>query len=354
MEFAVSTVLWWIAGGAVLLAAYAWSQTRRARDAVPFPDVSLLRAAMATRPSTAGRRHVPAVLTVAALALAAVAIARPALRTPIPRERTTIVLVLDVSGSMTGRDVFPTRLEAAKSAARGFVNTLPAGFRVGVVSFSSQASLVQPVTEDMRLVRSAIDQLQPDGGTAIGDGLQVALASLPPETFATPSEAPLTQPGGTDVQGGVKPDGTPLTAPPIPPAVVLLLTDGQNTEGPDPHAAASDARTSGVPVFTIGMGGRGNPFGGGNRGNGVDETLLQEIAAQTGGQYYFAPGAGELNRIYGDLGRALGWDWERYDIGQYFAIASLVTLTLASILASWWLDRSPRPGQATPFGAGAR
>ncbi|NDE07257.1 MAG: VWA domain-containing protein [Chloroflexi bacterium] len=154
--------------------------------------------------------------------------------------------------------------------------------------------------------------------------------------------------------GGVKPDGSPLTAPPIPPAVVLLLTDGQNTEGPDPQTAASDARTSGIPVFTIGMGGRGNPFGGGNRGNGVDETLLQEIAAQTGGQYYFAPGAGELNRIYGDLGRALGWDWERYDIGQYFAIASLVTLTLASILASWWLDRSPRPGQATPFGAGAR
>ncbi|NDE07256.1 MAG: hypothetical protein EBZ89_07690 [Chloroflexi bacterium] len=99
VEFAVSTVLWWIAGGAVLLAAYAWSQTRRARDAVPFPDVSLLRAAMATRPSTAGRRHAPAVLTVAALALAAVAIARPALRTPIPRERTTIVLVLDVSAS---------------------------------------------------------------------------------------------------------------------------------------------------------------------------------------------------------------------------------------------------------------
>lgn len=333
MEFAVASILWWLAPMAVLLGAYAIAQGRRSRDAVPFPATALLLAAMATRPSTAGRRHLPAGFLVLAIALSAVALARPATRTPIPRERTTVVLVLDISGSMQARDVFPSRLEAAKTAARNFVGTLPSGFRIGVVAFSSRATLVQPVTDDLRAVRKAIDALEPDGGTAIGDGLQVALASLPPETFGAPTEVNVVP--TTDASGA-------LTAPPVPPAVVLLLTDGQNTEGPDPRGAAGQAREAGVPVFTIGMGGRGSPFSGG-RSATVDEPLLEEIAAQTGGQYYFAPGAGELNRIYADLGRALGWDWERREIGQYFAAVALAATAIGTVLAAWWLDRTPRP-----------
>jgi Ca-activated chloride channel family protein len=267
--------------------------------------------------------------------LAAVALARPALRTPVPRERTSIVLVLDTSGSMQGRDLFPSRLAAAQAAARGFVRSLPDGFRVGVVQFASQATLVQPVTDDLRAVLRGIDDLEANGGTAIGDGLQVALASLPPDMFASPSVTPL------DASTAL----ATATGPPVPPAVVLLLTDGQNTEGPNPRLVADSARDQGVPVFTIGIGGRASPFGpGANRSNGVDEVLLQEIAAETGGQYYFAPGAGDLNRIYADLGRALGWDWERREIGQWFGAGALATSVVATVLAAFWLDRAPRPG----------
>src|SRR5436190_14410523 len=174
MEFVVPPLLWWLLVPAALLAAYAMAQTRRTRDAVPFSSLALLRAAMAGRPSTAGRRHVPPVLTAGGLALAAVALARPALRTPLPKERATIVLVLDVSGSMGTNDMFPSRLAAAKRASKSFVDTLPADFRVGVVSFSDQASLVQPVTEDHEAVKAAIDGLKVGGGTAIGDGIEVA------------------------------------------------------------------------------------------------------------------------------------------------------------------------------------
>lgn len=333
MELADTAPLWWLAPALTLLAMYAAAQGRRTPDAVPHPAIALLRAAVATRPSTAWRRHLPAAAILISMFLAAVALARPALRSPVPRERTTIVLVLDTSGSMQGRDLFPSRLAAAQAAARNFVATLPDGFRVGVVQFASQATLVQPVTDDLRAVRRAIDGLEADGGTAIGDGLQVALASLPPETFAAPSTPPPDASAGT-------PNG-----PPVPPAVVLLLTDGQNTEGPDPRAAASSARDQGVPVFTIGIGGRAALFGpGAGQSNGVDEALLNEIAAQTGGQYYFAPGAGDLNRIYADLGRALGWDWERREIGQWFGAGALAAAVLATVLASFWLDRAPRPG----------
>jgi Ca-activated chloride channel family protein len=122
--------------------------------------------------------------------------------------------------------------------------------------------------------------------------------------------------------------------------VVLLLTDGANTEGVPPMDAAQKAREANVPIFTIGMGGRGGLFGGGSRG-GVDEPVLREIAAQTGGQYYFAPSGGELSRIYNDLGLALGWDWERWEIGGYVAAAALAVASLGLGLAFLWLHRQP-------------
>jgi Ca-activated chloride channel family protein len=322
MEFVVPSLLWWLALPAALLGAYGWAQSRRASDAVRFSSIALLRAAMAGRPSTAGRRHVPPVLVLLAVALGAVALARPALRIPIPKERVTIILVLDVSGSMSASDMFPNRLAAAKRAARSFVDRLPPNFRLGVVSFSSQASLVQPVTEDHGAVRAAIDGLQTGGGTAIGEAIEVALAALPPEM--PPGQEP-----------------APGQPPPPPPGVILLLTDGENTEGVPPLEATQKARAAGVPIFTVGMGSRGGGFGLGRRGGGIDEALLQEIAAQTGGQYYYAPNGGELRRVYGDLGLALGWDWERQEIGHYVAAAALVAGACGLGLAALWLHRSP-------------
>ncbi|MBI3972031.1 MAG: VWA domain-containing protein [Chloroflexi bacterium] len=329
MEFIVPPLLWWIILPAALLGGYAWAQTRRAREAIRFSDIGLLRAALAGRPSTAGRRHIPPALMALGLGVAAVALARPAVRVPIPKERVTIVLVLDVSGSMSASDMFPSRLSAAKRSAKAFVDTLPPGFRVGVVSFSSQASLVQPVTEDHGAVRAAIDGLETGGGTAIGEGIQVALAALPPEPPPAPALPVATPRSGATGQ------------PPPPPGVILLLTDGENTAGVPPLDATRKAREINVPIFTIGMGSRGGGLGFRRGGGGIDEPLLQEIAAQTGGQYYHAPGGGELRRVYGDLGLALGWDFERHEIGHYFAGAAVLVTVGGLCLAFLWLHRQP-------------
>ena len=322
MEFIVPPLLWWLALPVALLFGYAWAQTRRAPDAAPFSDIRLLRAALEGRPSTAVRRHVPPLLALLALTAATVALARPALRTPLPREAATIVLVLDVSGSMGASDMFPSRLAAAKRASRRFVETLPSGFRVGVVEFSDRAALTLPITDDHRAVHAAIEGLQLGGGTHIGDGLQVALASLPSELLA-PAARPAQLPGAP---------------PPPPPAVVLLLTDGQNGGGVPPMEVAAQARAVNVPVFTIGMGGSGGPFGRGG-GGGVDEDALREIAATTGGQYYFAPGGGELAQVYRDLGLALGWEFVRAEIGGYVAVGGLTVLVAGLGLAYLWTHR---------------
>jgi Ca-activated chloride channel homolog len=329
MEFIVPPLLWWVALPVVLMVLYAWAQTRRAPDAIPFSSVALLHRALDGRPSTALRRHIPPLLAALALAGSAVALARPAMRTPLPRESATIILVIDVSGSMSANDMFPSRLEAAKRASRRFVDTLPPGFRIGVVEFSSGASLVQAVTDDYGEVHAAIESLKLGGGTQIGDGLQVALASMPSDLLA---------PNG---QLKPPPPQVPGAPPPPPPAVILLLTDGVNGGGVPPMDMAQQARTANVPIFTIGMGGRGGIFGiGGNRGSsGVDEPALQEIAAATGGQYYFAPGGGELARVYTDLGLALGWDFIRSEIGGYVAVATLGIASLALGLGFLWLHR---------------
>ncbi|HEU5317371.1 MAG TPA: VWA domain-containing protein [Chloroflexota bacterium] len=322
MEFIVPPLLWWMALPALLLGAYALAQTGRAPDALPFSSAALLKRALAGRPSTAMRRHAPPVLAALAMATAAVALARPAVRTPLPREAATIVLVLDTSGSMGQGDMFPNRLAAAKRASRRFVETLPSGFQVGVVEFSDTASLVQPVTDDHQAVHAAIESLELAGGTHIGDGMQVALASLPSELL-DPAARPAQLPGAP---------------PPPPPAVILLLTDGQNGGGSPPMDVAQQARAANVPVFTIGMGGSGGPFGGG-RGGGVDEEALREIAATTGGQYYFAPGGGELAQVYRDLGLALGWDFVRSEIGGYVATGGLVAAVMALAVGYLWLHR---------------
>jgi Ca-activated chloride channel family protein len=339
LEYVIPPLLWWLLLPALLLGAYALAQRRRAAEAVPYSGLYLLRAALEGRPSTAFRRHVPPVLLLLAAALGAVSLARPALRVPVPKERATIILVLDVSGSMGARDMWPSRLDAAKRAAQTFVDTLPEGFRVGVVAFSSDASLVQPVTDDLPAASAAIGELQLGGGTAIGEGLEVALASLPPELVAPAGS--IAAPGASGAPPA-RPPLAPGQPPPPPPAVVLLLTDGENTEGVAPLDATARARDVNVPVFTIGMGGRGGgfPFGGGARGS-VDETLLQEMAAQTGGQYYYAPTGGDLSRIYNDLGVALGWDFERLEIGHLVGAAAVFVAGAGLVLAFLWLHRQP-------------
>ena len=346
MEYVIPPLLWWLPLPLLLLGAYALAQSRQAPDAVPYSSLHLLRAALEGRPSTAFRRHFPPLLLLLALALGTVALARPALRVGSPRSGRRSCSSWTSPGAWGPATCGPPAWKR-RSGARDFVDTLPEGFRVGVVAFSSDASLVQPVTDDLPAVNAAIAELQLGGGTAIGEGLEVALAALPPELVAPPGA--ITSPGGAGSPrrpGRLRragPAHAPAGAAPGPPAGDRPAAHGRGQHrGVPPLESTARARDVNVPVFTIGMGGRGGglPFGGGSRGS-VDEELLQEMAAQTGGQYYFAPTGGDLRRIYNDLGVALGWDFQRQEIGHLFGAGALGAAVAGLVLAFLWLHRQP-------------
>src|SRR6266542_3660101 len=236
MSFASPLALLALAAVPLTVVALLLAQRRRVRYAVRYPALDVLAQVVGQVPRW--RRHLPAAVFLLAVAALLVGSARPVVRVPVPREEATVMLVLDVSGSMNATDVEPNRLEAARAAAGRFVDKLPAGFRVGVVSFSDAAdTLVQPTT-DRGAVEQALASLHADGATAMGDGLSVALDAIE-RLGQQPGEAGASQ----QAQGQ-----------PHPPAVTLLLSDGANTSGSDPQQQAERARRLDVPVFTIALG----------------------------------------------------------------------------------------------------
>lgn len=273
----------------LLAYAYARALRGRARLVALHPDAAAL--ARLGAPTAGVRRHVPAALYLLALAASTVALARPSAPLPVPDTRTTVMLSVDVSLSMAAKDVPPTRLEAAQRAARAFVRAVPQGLKLGLVSFAGYAVQEVAPTADHRAILDAIDRLQLGRGTAVADGLEVALRGLP----------------GRDGDGEASAAGRRS----LPPAAVVLLSDGRNNRPGDPLAVAATARELGVKVFTVGLGTENGflelgEFGGGFL-VGFDAEALRAIASTTGGEYYEARTAGRLEGIYRGLGRTLGW-----------------------------------------------
>lgn len=328
MSFLWPRVLWLFALVPVLVLSYIWILRRPARERVQYPTLDLARVAAAA--GGRWRRHVAAVLYLLTVCGVIFTVARPVAPVPVPDNRAVVMLSVDVSRSMMARDVVPTRLDAAKKAAVDFVNNLPHGAKVGLVSFSSYATLITPPTDDHERVVQAINSLNLEFATAIGDGLLEAVYALP----GRPRPPQALLPG--------LPPPPPPDADRLPPATVVLLSDGQSNRGTPPEDAATIARQLHVRVYTIGLGSPEGTFlelGGRGIFVRLDEETLKQIAEVTGGAYWRVSSAAELSRVYTRLGRVIGWRRVPVEVSGLGAVgvAALFLGTVATSL--FWMHR---------------
>lgn len=298
----------------VLLALYLLAQRRRRAYAVRFTNLELLHEVVGRGPGI--RRHVPPLLFLLGLGALLVSLARPTAVIAVPHDGATTMLVLDVSGSMTAEDLQPNRMEAAKQAARAFVDALPKDLPIGLVSFNATASVNTPITRDHDAVARGIGALRADGGTAIGDGLNLALDQLAQRT--------------ADDQGR------------RPPAVVVLLSDGQSSAGRPPEVAAARATTEGIRVHTVGIGQRGaSPRVGGRQAISLDEATLQTIASATGGRYFYAPETSELEQVYAELGSQISWLEEPTEVTSLVTALGTLFVVVGGLASLRWFQQLP-------------
>jgi Ca-activated chloride channel family protein len=354
----------------LVLGAYLLAMHRRRRRAVTYSSLALLRTALPRR--SRWTRHLPVALLVAGLALLTVAAARPQITSEVPVGRTSIILALDESGSMCSTDVQPNRLGAAQKAAHDFVDAEPGGVRIGLVIFSGFAEIAVAPTSDRGSLNQAINNLSAGGGTAIGAAI---LKSLDAIAEIDPSVKPVgnalsntdTAPSGTGSPSGS--GGGSAARPGVDgyvPDVVVLLTDGSNTQGISPLSAVPYAVARRVRIFTIGLGtsqpaplicsaaqrggntGSGFAFGGGGGrsfGPGpsalvADLPTLQAVSQRTGGTSYNAQDASDLNRVFATLPRDIGVQKERREVSVIFAaIGALLALAAFGASIRW----SPYP-----------
>jgi Ca-activated chloride channel homolog len=313
MSFVWPTALIALALVPLLAGVYVWMQQRRKTYTLRFTNLALLRDVVGAAPGL--RRHVPPVLFLLGMAALLLGLARPTLVLAVPRTGADVMLVLDVSGSMAATDLQPTRLQAATSAARQFIDSLPDGARVGVVSFSQGASVVAPLSADKQRAEIALQRLSANGGTAIGDGLNAALTQL--------SQSP--------ADGQVQQD----------PGLVILLSDGESNFGQAPATVAARASQQGVQVDTVGIGQRGTEAYVDRQRVGLDEITLQNIASTTGGQYFYAADANQLSDIYSQLGSRVTWVQERTEVTALLSGLAAAFFLAAGALSLRWFSRLP-------------
>jgi len=324
MTYEWPLLLWTLALVPILLLLYVLVQFRRRAYAMRFTNLALLREVAGRRPGL--RRHIPPIFFLLGIGALLFSLARPSAVIAIPREQADVMLVLDTSGSMTATDLQPSRIVAARQAAEKFVQSLPPNTRVGLVEFSSRARLASPLTRDRTVVLSAIRGLDADGGTAIGDGLALAVDVL--RRGAT--EATVTTPG---------------SAPPAPedaPGTIVLLSDGASSAGQPPQQAATRANQAGVVVHTVGIGQRttGSRVGARNQAE-LDERTLQSIAQATGGEYFYAAQSNDLERIYTGIGSRVSWSEERTEVTALVSALGTFLLIVAGLFSLRWLHGLP-------------
>jgi Ca-activated chloride channel homolog len=309
---------------AVLAAAYLVVQSRRRRYALRFTTLDLLDEVAPDRPGW--RRHLPAAVLLAGTITAALAVARPAVAKDVSEPQRIVVLAIDTSLSMMATDVAPSRLDAEKAAAVDFLETVPEGVAVGVVAFDSDArQLIQPTT-NLDAVRRTIERVDLGEGTAIGEAVFLSL-----EAIDTASERLGT-------------DESPAADEPAA-GTIVLLSDGETTNGRPNDEAAAEARAQGIAVNTIAFGtDRGSiedPVTGEDVPVPVNEAALQDLAETTGGRSLRAETADELVQVYADLGRSLQVTVEQQEITDWFAGAALLLLVLAASGSLFWFGRLP-------------
>jgi len=355
VTFAEPLLLIALLGVPLALLGYLFVQRRRSRYVVRFTNVDLLANLIPRTP--AWRRHVPPALYLAAMAALVIALARPSAMVAIPREDATIILAMDTSGAMMATDVAPSRLASAKQAAVSFVDQLPPTFQVGLVTFSTSAQVAVRPTTDRAEIHAALDSLVADGGTALGDAIgastdlarevidTAAAAGSPTPSLPSPSPSPSPSSSPSASPSGSAPgnDGEP------PLVATVLLSDGSNSTGDlEPDAAAREAASIGMPVYTIALGTADgvvtvqDEFG-------MDHTVevppdtdtLAAIAETTGARSFQAPSATDLKQIYESLGSRVGRREEPQEVTQWFAAAGLALMVGGAALAAHWFNRFP-------------
>jgi Ca-activated chloride channel homolog len=282
------------------------------------------------------RRHVPPLLFLVGLSLLLISLARPKAMVSLPRIQGTVILAFDVSNSMAADDLEPTRVEAAKTAAREFVQNQPSSILIGVVAFSTGGLAVQQPTSDRTAILSSIERLSAQGGTSLGQGIFTSLNTIAGERLAIDEEA-------IDVDSGAI-DTARLKIDDYSSAVVLLLTDGENMSSPDPLEIAQIAAEAGVRLYTIGIGSQEGALievDGFTLATQLDEAMLQEIASVTNGEYFHAEDQEALREIYENVDLQLTVDAEMIEVTAIFAAASLPFLLAGSLLSMLWFGRAP-------------
>ncbi len=360
-----------------LVGLYFWQKRRKRRVAVRFSSVALIRAAAPSR--SRWRRLLPMVLFLLGLGLLGIASARPQASVTVPIGRTTIILALDVSRSMCATDIAPNRLTVAQEAARTFIKDQSKGTRIGIVEFAGFAEVVVAPTTDKEALIAAIDGFTTARGTAIGAATLKAIDAI---AAVNPSVAPVGPSDPTDPA-----DQAASTDPAVPtdksgadkatkndyvPDIIVVLTDGANTQGIDPIEAAQQAVERKVRVYTIGFGttnptqmscsasqlggealggrfpGTGGGFGGGGGGGGfgpggrqgrfltIDEPTLREVAAMTGGAYYGAKDASQLKKVFAELPKQVELQSRQVEISAGFAALGALLALVAMVLSLFW------------------
>ena len=325
----------------LLVLLYQRLLARRKKNSVRLASVAIVRQALG--PGPGWRRHVPPLLLLAALALLLFATARPVVKLKLPARDQTIILAMDVSGSMRATDVKPNRMVAAQEAAKAFTAALPRNVRIGVVSFAGTAAVVQAPTHSREDVVAAIDRFQMQRATAIGSGLILSLATLFPEEGIDLSQitGARAMPASPEEKKEKKPF-VPVEPGSYGSAAVILLTDGQRTTGPDPMEAAKMAAERGVKVFTVGIGTKAGEtigFEGWSMRVKLDEDTLKAIANATRANYFYAGTAEDLKQVYQGLSSRLVVETKETEVSALFAAAGALLVVLAAGLSVWWFGR---------------
>jgi Ca-activated chloride channel family protein len=336
----------------IMIGVYTWSLRRRRPSGARYSSLALIREAQPG--SSRVRRHLPFALFLGAVAALVLGLARPVAIVTVPANQTTILLAIDVSRSMCSSDIPPSRLLAAEDAAAAFIQHQGSATRIGIVAFSGFAALIQPPTNDTEVLLDALDSLTTGRRTAIGSGLLAALDAISEQD---PSVAPAV----IDGRPGVEP--APVAKGAYAPDIIVLLTDGVTNIGPLPEDAAQQAADRGVRVYTIGFGtadggafdpacapqfvgrepnqgggfgGGGGQQGGGGFRRGIDEDTLKAVAEVTGGTYYPAESAAQLQGVFDGLPLSLIARHEAFEVAFVFVAIGAVLAALAFLLGRAW------------------
>ncbi len=337
--------LWLLLAVPLLVLLYLWLLRRKKKLALRYASLSIVKEAMGTSQSV--RRHIPPVLFLLAIAAMLFAASRPFAVVSLPMTQETIILAMDVSGSMRATDVKPNRLVASQNAAKAFLAELPRNVKVGIVAFAGSAQVVQPPTLSREDLVAAIDKFQMQRATAIGSAIVVSLAELFPNDGIDLSAITYgnQRPRGVAIDQAPKKEKKEFV--PVAPgsygsAAIILLTDGQRTTGVDTMEASKMAADRGVRVYTVGVGtvdGETIGFEGWSMRVRLDEATLKAVATQTQAEYFYAGSAETLTKVYEKLSSRLTIEKKETEISGLVALLAAVLAIASAGLSLLWFNR---------------